>query len=235
MVRRGVSPGRSARLLRARPAAAGAALALLTLTACGGGAADPAGGNGLVSNVRVEDGDALPNGVVLPRPYPVPAIPLGATTGGSLDLAAATGTPLRLVFFGYTNCPDVCQTVMASITSALTRLEADQRSEVEMVFVTTDPSRDTVPVLRRYLGRFDPRFVGLTGELDRVVALGAGFDVEVARGRRLPSGGYEVEHGTPVLGLLPDGTAPFVWTDATSPAALAEDLRIILDGEVPLA
>jgi protein SCO1 len=102
-----------------------------------------------------------------------------------------------------------------------------------MVFVTTDPARDTGPVLRSYLSRFDRSFDGLTGDLASIVRLGRAFDVQIARGRRLASGGYDVEHGTQVVGVLPDGRAPFVWTEGTDPAALTADIRTILDDKVP--
>jgi protein SCO1/2 len=123
--------------------------------------------------------------------------------------------------------------VMATIASSLTRLDAAHRRSVGMLFVTTDPARDTAPVLRSYLDRFDPHFTGLTGELSRIKRLGTALGVPVAKGRRLASGGYDVNHGTQVVGMLPGGRAPFVWTAGTSPSGLADDVTAILDDEVP--
>ena len=206
-----------------------AVLVLLPLAGCG---SKSSAGEGPVANLTVHDDDGL-NGVVLPTPYRVPDVRLHRASGGRYDLRTDATEPLTLVFFGYTNCPDICQVVMANIASSLTRLDPADRAKVAMVFVTTDPARDTRPVLRSYLSRFDRTFDGLTGDLPSIVRLGRAFDVQIARGRRLASGGYDVEHGTQIVGVLPDRRAPFVWTEGTDPAALTADIRTILDDKVP--
>ena len=148
-------------------------------------------------------------------------------------LATDTERPLTLVFFGYTHCPDICQVVMANLASALTRLEADEREQVGMVFVTTDPARDDEATLRDYLDRFDPSFEGLTGPLPHIVQAGDSLGVAIERGHKMPSGGYDVSHGTNVVGLLPGGSGPLVWTQGTSPEQIAEDIHVVLSDGVP--
>ena len=101
-----------------------------------------------------------------------------------------------------------------------------------MVFVTTDPARDDAATLRRYLDRFNPRFEGLTGDLAGIKRLADSVDILVEKGRKLPSGGYDVGHGTSIIGLEPGGTAPYVWTEGTDAATLAADVTTILDGGV---
>ena len=202
------------------------------LAGCGGQASSTP--QAPVADVRIDDPDGL-NGAVLPTPYDAATVTLRDTEGAAYDLATDPRKPLTLVFFGYTHCPDICQVVMADIASALVRLDPARRAKVGMVFVTTDPARDSGPVLRTYLDRFDPEFQGLTGPLPAVVRAGAAFDVLIEKGKRLPSGGYDVGHGTQVLGLLPDATAPYVWTEGTSPTDLAADITTILDGKVPAA
>jgi protein SCO1/2 len=206
--------------------AAVAAAAAMLLGGCGGSSAA-----GPVSDVTVHDSDGL-HGTVLPTPYRVPAVSLTDTTGAPYDLATKATKPLTLVFFGYSHCPDICQVVMADIASALTRLDAAHRRKVAMVFVTTDPKRDTSKVLKAYVRRFDPTFQGVTGSLPRIVRLGKAFDVPIETGAKLPSGGYDVVHGTNVVAVTPDRTAPYVWTQGTSPADMAADLVKILDGKV---
>jgi protein SCO1/2 len=213
-----------------------AALAVVTGTVLAGGllvgCADPAA-EGPVSNVTVHDEDGM-NGAVPTEPYVVPPVSLTATDGSDLTLAEDLDRPLTLVFFGYTQCPDICQVVMADIANTLNRLEAAEREQVGMVFVTTDPARDDEVTLRTYLDRFDPSFEGLTGPLPDVVELGKAVGVAVEKGRRLPSGGYEVDHGTHVLGMTPDGTVPILWTQGTAPEQVAEDIRVVLaEGGVP--
>jgi protein SCO1 len=211
----------------------GTLAAVLTLAGCAGTSADGSS-DAPVSGVSVHDDDGL-HGVVLPKPYDVPKASLSDTAGSSYDLATDTTDPLTIVFFGYTHCPDICQVVMADVASAMTRLDAQQRRQVAMLFVTTDPARDDAPTLRSYLDRFDPTFEGLTGSLSTIVRAGNAFGVPIEKGAKMPSGGYEVSHGTQLVGVLPDGTAPYVWTEGTSPADLADDITTILDGDVPRA
>lgn len=217
---------------RGASARLGAALVVpvLLLAGCGGGSQGPA--------VVVRGSDDGMNGAVLATPYPVADTSLTDTDGQPFSLATDTHTPLTLVFFGYTHCPDICQLVMANLASAMTRLDDRQRAEVQVVFVTTDPARDDAATIRAYLDRFDPTFIGLTGDLGTITTLADSMGVYIARGKKLPSGGYEVDHGTPVIGITagragrpPD--APIVWTQGTSPAALAEDVLTLLDQENP--
>lgn len=121
------------------------------------------------------------------------------------------------------------QYVAPDITSALSRLEPEQRDKVGMLFITSDPARDDPATLRRYLDRFDPQFEGLTGDLDTIVEVADELGVPIEKGKKLPSGGYEVSHGTQIVALDAKDRSPIVWTEGTSAAALAEDLTAILD------
>jgi len=203
-----------------------AVAAVLALAGCSAeGASSP------VANVSVHDSDNL-HGTVLPKPYSVPSVHLDSSNGKPYDLATAATKPLTLVFFGYTHCPDICQVVMANIASAMTRLDSTEKSRVGMVFVTTDPARDSAPVLHDYVRRFDPRFTGATGKMSDIVALATALGVPIEKGAKLPSGGYDVAHGTQILGVVPGRRAPYVWTEGTDPSALADDIRTILAEKV---
>jgi protein SCO1/2 len=140
---------------------------------------------------------------------------------------------LTLVFFGYTNCDDICSTVLANITSARGRLTDDEAAQVATWFVTTDPARDDPATMRDWLARFDPGFTGFTGPVGTLAAVADSVHVAMDAGRRLPSGGYEVVHGTPVLAVRPDGSVPLLWTEDTSAAELAADLDQVLTHGVP--
>jgi protein SCO1 len=180
-----------------------------------------------VANLQTQDGDGM-HGAVLDRPYTVPAVSLTDTDGRRYSLRTHARKPLTLVFFGYTHCPDLCQVVMADIASALNRLDAADRSRVGMLFVTSDPARDDPQTLRTYLDRFDPTFEGLTGPLPRIVRVANALGVPVERGAKLPSGGYDVAHGTQVVGLGSDSKARIVWTEGTSSSELAQDVTDLL-------
>lgn len=164
-------------------------------------------------------------GIYLDQPYRVPPIALTSDEGRPTTLSKQPG--LTLVFFGYTRCPDVCQTVMSTIASAVIRLPPADRDQVTVDFVTTDPARDTETVLHHYLARFDPDFRGLTGPLPRITALGEPLGLSTEKAPRLPSGGYEVSHSANITAVH-HGQGLVVWTPATSPADLTADLTRLL-------
>jgi protein SCO1 len=198
------------------------AVSALVLSGCGASGSGP-----VVSGVTSMNDNHGYHGAWLDRPYVVPPLALSDTAGKPERISAGRAGDLDVVFFGYTHCPDVCQVVMSTIASAYTRLSASQKDHVHVWFVTTDPARDTRPVLRTYLDHFDPHFDGLTGSLARIDALGKPLGVYIRKGQRLPSGGYDVVHGTATLGIS-KGRARLVWTQGTSPAQMAADLARLL-------
>jgi protein SCO1 len=164
------------------------------------------------------------------QPYQVPDTPLTDTDDQPYSLTEDTDKPLTLVFFGYSHCPDICQVVMSNISSAMTRLDDADRDRVDVVFVTTDPARDTPEALRGYLDRFDPSFIGLTGDLDTITRVGKPLAVYVADGEKLPSGGRDLNgHSTQITGITADDTSPILWTQDTSSADLATDIHTLLN------
>ncbi|MDQ3274116.1 MAG: SCO family protein [Actinomycetota bacterium] len=203
--------------------------ALSVLVACTAG--DPPvpdnPGGAIIEPAPDDDGFA---GLGVPEPYPMPSVSLTDTSGESFDLVDDTAQPVTLVFFGYTHCPDVCSLVMADVASAMTRLDEGTRDEVQMLFITTDPARDDEAVIRDYLDRFDPDFEGLTGPLPRIKAAAQPLGVLIEGTNRLPSGGYEVGHGSQVLGFGPDDTAQVVWTEGTPVADLVTDIEALAEG-----
>ena len=209
-------------LLRRWVLASLVATAALVLSGCGATDAAPdVAATGLVTG----DNHGY-RGAYLDVPYVVPDVTL-TDTGGAPYSLATDPAPLKLVFFGYTNCPDVCQVVMSTLASAVSRLDAAERAEVEVVFVTTDPARDTGRVLRKYLDRLDPDFVGVTGGLPKIVELARPLKVFIDKGQKLPSGGYDVTHTTEVFGVTGD-QARLVWGQDASPAELAADIIKLL-------
>ncbi len=184
------------------------------------------------SSGTAESADGGYRAAVTHDPYTVPATPLTDTDGRPYSLSKDTDKPVTLVFFGYSSCPDICQVVMANVASALTRLDEADRRSVDVVFVTTDPKVDTEEHLRDYLDRFDPSFIGLTGDLDTIAAVGKPLAVYVADGERLPSGGRDLNsHSTQVTAITADDTSPLLWTQDTSSADLAADLHTLLAEE----
>jgi protein SCO1 len=208
---------------RRRAGAACAALALAALAGCGGAAP-----TATTSGFTESNPDGM-HGAVLADQYVVPKATLTATDGSDFSLTEDTTAPITLVFFGYTHCPDICQIVMADIASALTRLDEEGRDQVDVLLVTSDPARDDPATLREYLDRFNPRFEGLTGDLETIVEVAGELGVPIEEGTRMPSGGYEVAHGTQIVAIDDQDRSPIVWTEGTPAAHLAEDLTALLD------
>ena len=201
--------------MRRAAAVALAAVALVTtLAGCGGD--------------DVKAGDL--HGKVLDPPFTVAKTALEDTEGDPYSLADSTDKRLTLVFFGYTNCPEICGTVMGNLASAMTRLDSKDRDQVDVVFVTTDPERDTPEVLRGYLDHYDKSFIGVTDDPSKVddIAAVAG-SIAVGMGEKLATGGYEVDaHTTQVTGIDSDDEAPIYWGQSTSSAQFAQDIHTLL-------
>ncbi len=181
---------------------------------------------------------------VVDPPFAIDGRPLVDTAGEPFSLTEDTDNRLTLVFFGYTRCPDVCPLIMQTLSSALTRLDDADREQVDVVFVSTDPATDTPTVLRSYLDRLDPSYIGLTADvgdasgeageadvadLDDIVAVASSAGIFVADAEQLDSGGYDLgSHGSQVLGIDPDDGVPFFWRPDTSSAQIAADLELLL-------
>jgi protein SCO1 len=118
--------------------------------------------------------------------------------GAKFDSASLTGKPYA-VFFGYTHCPDVCPTTLSDIAQATDAI-GDQAKDFTTLFVTIDPERDTVPVLKDYMSNFTAKAIGLTGTPDEVAAAAKEFRVYY---KKVPTsdGGYSMDH-TAVLYLM---------------------------------
>lgn len=130
----------------------------------------------------------------------MPDAVLTGTDGGAFDLRAETDGHVTLVFFGYLSCPDACPIQMAVLGRAFGDLAPDVRDQLRVVFITTDPARDSPSALRAFLDRFDPSFIGLTGPTDvlRDVQLAAGLPAATL-GATDADGNYVVGHASQVL------------------------------------
>ena len=169
------------------------------------------------------------SGRVVDPPFTIATNTLTTADGKPFTFGKDTTKPLTLVFFGYTHCPDICPTVLSTIASALTKLSAEQRDEVELLFVTSDPKRDTGDVMKSYLERFDPTFRGLTGPIESIAKVGRSMGVFVDDGAKLPNGGYDPNsHTSYVIGIDDSGKAPIFWGGDTAPIQFANDFKFLL-------
>ncbi|WP_235947860.1 SCO family protein [Candidatus Frankia alpina] len=210
-----------------------AVLGVGVLAACGG--ADPAGGGPPAVVGGPPRGSGAANtagggwhgtvpGVAVPRPSFV----LTDTGGHRYDFARATAGRATLLFFGYTHCPDVCPTTMADLAAARQVAGPAIAAKVTVVFVTTDPARDTPAVLRRWLAQFDAGFVGLTGTPAQIDAAQRAVGVPIALADPAVRAGdgpaYLVSHASQVLGIGPDDRVRVRYFADTKVAEYVADL-----------
>jgi len=172
-------------------------------------------------------------GRVVTPPKRKPGIVLTDTGGHRYDFLARTAGKVTLLFFGYTHCPDECPTTMSSTAVALRDLRPAGRARIRVVFVTVDPARDTGPVLRRWLDRFNPAFTGLTGTLAAIAAAADAAGIPIGGPVRQPDGSYTLDHGTEMLAFTPDNRARLAFFPSTSPADMAHDLKLLVTGQHP--
>jgi protein SCO1/2 len=160
----------------------------------------------------------------------------GGDMGGELRLNDHEGKPrsiadfrgkLVVVSFGYTNCPDVCPTTLADLSSTL-KLLGNDASQVQVLFVTVDPKRDTQELLRHYVPAFHPSFIGLWGDEAATARATKDFHVYASVREGRTPGSYTVDHSGQIFVLDREGKMRLIFAPATPPAAMAEDLRILL-------
>ena len=134
-----------------------------------------------------------------------------ALIGGPFHLTDQTGKSRTdadfrgqylLVYFGYTNCPDVCPTTLQTITNALDKL-GPEAAKVTPIFITVDPERDTADVLRAYASNFHPRLVALTGSATEIAAAAKAYRIYYAKVGEGPN--YSMDHSSIVYLMGPDG------------------------------
>lgn len=177
---------------------------------------------------RNGDSGGYRSGTSVLDPYVLPDRILTDTAGNAYNLRTSPSRPVTLLFFGYTHCPDVCADVLAQTASALGRLPQSARDQVQLIFITTDPARDSPRVIERYLDRFDPDFLGLTSDLATVEAVADRVGVEVEGRQRLPGGGYEVGHGAQLIGFDHRRRGVVMWTPSTPVGDLTADLGLLV-------
>jgi protein SCO1/2 len=160
----------------------------------------------------------------------------GATMGGAFTLTAQNGRRVsdsdfagkyRLVYFGFTFCPDVCPTDMATLGAGLRRFETQhpaRAAKLQPIFVSVDPARDTPPVLRQFVAAFHPRFVGLTGSEAEIARVARAYGIFYERGAPASGGGYNVNHSRMAVLYGPRGEPIAIVPHDRGPDGVAAEL-----------
>lgn len=160
----------------------------------------------------------------------------GATLGGPFTLTDQNGQRVsdtdfagkyRLVYFGFTFCPDVCPVDLQTIGAGLRQFERDdpaRAAKVQPIFITVDPARDTPAVLREYVAAFHPRLIGLTGSEQEIAAVARAYGIYYRRGDETEAGGYNVDHARMAILYDPQGEPSAIIPHEQGPAGVAAEL-----------
>ena len=155
-----------------------------------------------------------------------------ALVGGPFTLVDQTGKSITdkdfrgkymLIFFGYTYCPDVCPTELQVMMAALDTL-GPRAAEVQPIFITIDPDRDTPEVMQSYVENFGPSLVGLTGTAEQIAQVAKAYRVYYAKSGNTKTQDYLMDHSSIIYLMGPDGVFMKHFTYTTDAAALAEGI-----------
>ena len=161
--------------------------------------------------------------------------PVAPQIGGPFALVDGAGKSVTdeqfrgrymLIYFGYTHCPDACPTALNDMALALDKL-GPRRAQVQPIFITVDPERDTGPALADYVGAFGTDFIGLTGTVDQIAQAKKEFKVYAAK-HPTADGGYDMDHSSIIYLMDPNGRFIAVFTHESSPEDIAAKLTPLM-------
>ncbi|OIQ95323.1 hypothetical protein GALL_226980 [mine drainage metagenome] len=147
-------------------------------------------------------------------------------TGKLRTLSDFKGKAVAL-FFGYTHCPDVCPTTMLDLKQTM-KLLGPRANEVQVLFVTLDPERDTQAVLAQFVPSFDPRFIGLRGSVEDIAATTKTFKIFASKVQSEGREGYTIDHSAGIYMFDKAGKVRLYIDYGEKPADMASDIKQIL-------
>lgn len=150
---------------------------------------------------------------------------------GTVRTAESFPGKVAVVFFGFTQCPDVCPASLAEVATAM-KLLGDRAKDVQVLMVSVDPDRDTPEIMRAYLGAFDQelptRFLGLSGSAEQTRKTASAFRAFYAKSST-PGGGYTMDHSASFYLIDPKGKTRVLLSNRAGPEAMAHDIRALLN------
>ncbi len=160
----------------------------------------------------------------------------GADFGQTLSLTDHMGKPRTLtefkgkavaLFFGYTHCPDVCPTTMVDLKQTM-KLLGPRADELQVLFVTLDPERDTQEVLAKFVPSFDARFIGLRGSVEEIAATAKTFKIFASKVQSAGKSGYTIDHSAGMYVFDKAGKIRLYINYGEKPVDMASDIKQIL-------
>ncbi len=166
--------------------------------------------------------------VLRPAPKPLQAFELVDQYGQPFTLERMKGK-WSFVFFGYTYCPDICPTTLSTLTGVMKQLQTDSqgRPDIQVVFVSVDPQRDTPDVLKDYLKYFDEDFQGVTGTQQDIDGLTHQFGAGYMKETETTPGEYLVSHTSSIFLVDPHGRLLAAFSPPHNPNTIVDQFRQI--------
>lgn len=193
------------------------AILFITLTAC-------APANQTAGEDHTQHGDSHElAGAVLEDPSPAPDFTLNGPGNQPVHLSDFAGRYV-FIYFGYTHCPDVCPATLATLARVRRDL-GEQASQVQVLMISLDPERDTVDELSKFVGYFDPTFIGLTGSKEQIDAAGKTYGLYYARREGTEATGYLIDHTSRTYLIDDKGFARVAYPFAVTSEQLVADLQ----------
>lgn len=220
------------RLYRLGLAVTAVAAAVLILAACSSSKSDTAASPSSDASLLTApcSDAAFYCGAIPNQALAKPDMALTDTAGQPFNIAKDTAGDLTLVYLGYTHCPDVCPTFMAQVGQVLKAMPTNVTSDIKVIFITTDPARDTGPVLRKWLDVFDVNFIGLTGTEDQIDQISGMLGVPPPEKEPLGGDNYAVSHGSFIYAFdKDDGKAHLIYPQGFTNEDLTGDFTKLVD------
>ena len=169
------------------------------------------------------------SGTILPKPRLLPAVSLTDSNGKPMTPDSLKGK-WTLIFFGYTNCPDICPAALTVLqqTAALLEQKPPVMDRIRVLFVSVDPQRDTPAVLNKYVRYFHKSFVGATADDKTLKLLTRRLGIVYYIGKKDKAGRYTVDHSAQILLLDRQARLYAVFTGPHEARKLAADMRTLV-------
>jgi protein SCO1/2 len=174
-------------------------------------------------------GEVQPGASDITGAMPRLAFTMTRANDGATVTAESYRGKVTLLYFGYTHCPDACPTTLANLASVLEKL-GPRANDVRVLFVSVDPKRDTLPILKAYVNTFAPQIDGLRGTDDQIAALARRYRVLYAVTPDSSGQNPKVMHSDSTFVFARDGRARLVTTDTSNTITIQGDIERLLAG-----
>jgi protein SCO1 len=185
---------------------------------------------GFVYKVKQSEAEPELSALVYPIARPLPDFEMMDHQGERFDNDQFLGK-WSVVFFGFTNCPTICPTIMADLNKVAKSLAPKTYKEIQFVFISIDPERDTVERLSQYIPHYNPDFIGLTSDLDTLTKLTKSMGVAFLKVPMAGSDNYDMQHSDRLFIIDPHGRRYGIFASHPTSPGKVDVTQVVLDLE----